>query len=184
MSFVTVWAPRNDPTLGTWSESTATGWTHLIYFETLDDLMNKMKNNGLRGKVDVLGIVAHGDAGGLIQLGRPLTLETLPSFANSLNRLRYYLKPEAVVTFYSCIAAVGEGGTNLLKSLSRHLPGRWIVAFTVFGIASTIMGHPGLMGYNVNLDPTRSMGMLNPSIPYAKWAHNGEIVHWPVGEGP
>jgi len=180
----TVWAPFDDNTLGTWLESTRTGWTHLIYFNSLADLNTKMDGRRLQHEVDILGIVAHGDAGGLVNLGSPLTVESIRAFQVQLIRLHWYLKPEAVVTFYSCVAGVGQAGSELLKVLSIWLPGRWIVAFTVFGIVGTIMGQPGVMGYNTRNDPSTSLGLLNPSIPYTKIARNGQIVRWPAGEGP
>lgn len=179
----TVWAAINDPTVGTFRESTTTGWSHLFYFDTLSDLLIKMKQNRLRGKVDILGIVAHGDAGGLVNLGSPLTPETIDEFRNPLHTLRWYLKPQATVAFYSCVAAIGEGGSKLLAEVSRLLPGRYIVGFTVWGIGSTIMGFPGMMSYSFQ-PRGPSMGALNPSIPHTKIALNGEIVRWPDGEGP
>lgn len=179
-----VWASVNDDSLGTWRDpSTNSPWSHMFYFNTLPDLLIKMKHNNLRGKVDILGIVAHGDAGGLVNLGSPLTPETIDGFRNVLHTLRWYLKPHAVLAFYSCVAAVGEGGSKLLEELSRLLPGRYIVGFTVWGVGSTIMGYPGIMEYSLQYRGS-SIGLLNPSIPYTKIALNGSIVRWPDGEGP
>lgn len=192
-SFVTVWAPRvfnwredlhNE--VGELDEETQrrTGWTHHLYFNALSDLMAKMRRAGLRNKVDILGIVAHGNAGGLVQLDRNLTIDTISSFDSELELLRRYLKRTAVLTFYSCIAAAGVEGTNLLLELSRRLPGRWIVGFTVFGIVSdSFPNAPGTMGYNTRRgDVTTSLGQLSPAIPETKAALNGTIVALPASE--
>jgi len=183
MSIVTVWAPRNDPTLGSWIPNPATGWSHLVYFDDFQDLLAKLQSRDVGGHVDILGIVAHGQPGS-VNLGGELSVETIGAWTDRLGVLQRVLAPEACLAFYSCVAGVGEPGSKLLRTLSKLLPGRWIIGFTVWGVGSTIVGAPGVMSYSVSGSTGAPQGRLDPSIPHTKIARDGEIVRWPAGEGP
>ena len=82
----TVWAPFRAERVGRWADQAyETGWSHTIHFSSLRDLLNGMgSRGGLRGQVTRLGVVAHGDRQGLIQLDRHVTTATLGSFSHEL----------------------------------------------------------------------------------------------------
>src|SRR5205085_7171855 len=126
--------------VGAWERRPETGWSHTLQMTGLTGLVESMDKAGLRGVVTQLGIVAHGDQPGVVQLDRVLMAATSSGFESEFNRLRWYLTRDAMLTFYSCIAGQGERGSRLLIEISRLLPGRTVVGFEVFGL----IGPPGL----------------------------------------
>lgn len=181
MSLVTVWAPRNDPGLGSWTANPDSGWGHLVYFDDFADLLAKLQPDRVGGEIDILGIVAHGLPGS-VNLGGELSNENIGAWEAHLDALRRRLAPEACLTFYSCVAGRGTPGTKLLCALSKQLPGRWVTGFTVWGVAGTIAGAPGVMSYSLDSLGRQPVGRLDPSIPHTKIARNGSIVRWPADE--
>ena len=172
----TVWAAR----LGNWRNDPSSGWSHMISFHALSDLIASLRDEELRGKVSRLGIVAHGDTGGRVEFDSDMTPSTLSTFRRDLNRLRWYLKPNAMMTFYSCVAGQGELGSDLLIGLSRLLPGRTIVAFTVWGCFSPYPGNPGqIQPSTTPRCATMARNRMSPWDPTTKWAFEGRIVRWP-----
>jgi hypothetical protein len=182
-----VWAFR----VGAWTSDPSTGWSHTIGpFHALSDLMKSLDRARLRGMVRRLAIVAHGDHPGVIVLDHRLTPATISHFATELNRLRWYLTPNAMLAFYSCIAGMGEEGSRLLIALSRHLPGRTIVGFELYGLIGPggLPNAPGNMTATEAAEQQMAMlssarhGRLSPWCPFAKHARDGQIVHLPILE--
>jgi hypothetical protein len=182
----TVWASRVG---GTWSP--ANGWTHCLGFWTLDNLISQMEKEGLRG-ISKLGIIAHGDRGGLVQLDRDLTPETVHTFSSEFKKLRYYLTPNARLVFFSCIAAQGIEGDKLLSALSKLLPGREVAGFIVFGwmppgTKGELGGVPSPAGAFYEAGGTlfkraedyRGQKLVNEWHETTKWARDGWIVRPP-----
>jgi hypothetical protein len=175
----TVWAFR----VGSWIP--ARGWGYLLQFNGLRDLVTTLKDNRLEGKVSQLGIVAHGNVVGQVQLDRALTVETLPQFSAELAMLSEYLKPNAWVTFYSCIAAKAIEGSAFLASLSTYLRGRTIVGFVLYGFIAPGWNDAGVvkasetMNAKVAMDPSQhaTHGFLDPWCRFAKRAKDGRIIH-------
>jgi hypothetical protein len=176
----TVWAAR----IGNWHSDTSSGWSHNLGFNALSDLLTTLGDEGLRGRVNRLGIVAHGDVGGLVQLDRNLTVSTLSSFSRELNALKDYLTLNAMLIFYACVAGRAEPGTRLLRELSQILEGRTIVGFNVYGCYSPHPSVPGQM--RSSLMPSCSTGStggpMSPWNEHAKWAYQGWIARWPYDE--
>src|SRR5687768_15247288 len=115
----TVWAPFSAPRIGEWQDRAySSGWSHTIRFSSLRNLLDRMsERGGLRGRVRRLGIVAHGDIDGVVQLDRLLTAGTVSRFASEFNDLRLYLTSDAQLIFYSCIAGGGADGVRLLNAV-------------------------------------------------------------------
>lgn len=180
----TVWAYR----VGDWSR--APGWGHVFEFRGLGDLISSMEDAGLQGKVSQLGIVAHGDLAGRIELDRDLTVETMPRFYADLATLTRFLSPDAWVTFYSCIAGSAKEGSELLISISKHLRGRTIVGFVLYGLIGPGKNAAGAVKASetqypsVAMDPKQhaTHGYLDPWCRFAKRAKDGRIVHIPILE--
>ena len=209
----TVWSAHTAPGIGQWrKQAYETGWSHTFRFSSLEHLVDQMsRSRGLRerrptlpfrtmspprpdfreyGQVTRLGIVAHGDRDGVVQLNRNLTADSMLSFATELQELSTYLTPDAKVIFYSCIAAAGSDGDRLLNALSIRLCGRTIIGFTVFGEtdASELLSamspqSPGRVREAPHGPGTGRLGregLLGPWSIYAKWSRNGVIVRRPV----
>jgi Domain of unknown function (DUF4347) len=170
-----------------WTDSRETGYDYVFLFNSLTDLCNKMASSRLQGKVQILGIVAHGPQfnGGLVKLNRDLTVESISTFTEEFQQLRYYLTRSATVAFYSCTLGYGGSGSALMIEISSRLPGRTIIGFSVWGITSPYFSsNPGLVGYNRYPDSTHSEGFLFPNNDFAKWARDGQIIRLPLAERP
>jgi hypothetical protein len=209
----TVWAAHIAPRIGQWQQQAyETGWSHTFRFSSLTHLVNQMSYcRGLRerhptaplrtmrpprpdsheyGQVTRLGIVAHGDREGVVELDRHLTADSMPSFATELEELSTYLTPDAKVIFYSCIAGAGIDGDRLLNTLSVRLRGQTIIGFTVFGetdasealsaIAPQSPGRVREAPHGRGTGRSGREGLLGPWSIYAKWSLNGAIVRRPI----
>ncbi len=174
----TVWAPR----IGSWTNDPSSGWSHTISVNKLSDLMDSMQDENLQGTVNRLGIVAHGSLGGEVELDPRLTVRSMPR--SDLQRLRLFLRRNAMLTFYSCVAGKGEPGSRLLMALSRELSGRTIVGFTVYGCTGGVgWGAPGNMQWSGDMNcNVMSSARLSPWSQPSKWAFEGNIVRWPPEE--
>ncbi len=174
----TVWAAL----VGVWIDKAyATGWSHSIQFHGLADLNRSMQQRGVQGKVTKLGIVAHGNQAGRIVLDRMMTATNLQSFARDLERLRWFLTADAQVCFSSCVAGKASEGSALLSALSRQLPGRTIIGFTLWGETGAPGGTPNDPGdvrerESLLVPAPPKARRLSPEHPAAKWARNGVIV--------
>ena len=154
------------------------------------DLADSLERARLRGAVNQLAIVAHGDQPGVVQLDRLLMGSNVSSLAADFAKLKPYLTADGMLTFYSCIAGKDELGSRLLIEVSRLLPGCTIVGFEIFGVIGPagLKNDPGSMkGTGMALeqlavDPRAQLGRLDPWCKFAKRAKNGKIVHLPVLE--
>lgn len=172
-----VWASHHQ-IQAAWSDSRVT-FQHVFSFNSLTELCGEMGRNGLRGRVNVLAVVAHGgsDLGGSVRLDRILTVESVGNFDDEFQLLRRYIIRDGFLIFYSCAAGFGSAGTELLKKVSGKLPTRTIIGFTVWGITGPHgVTHPGFMGFTHYPDVTRSEGLIDVTGPYANWARDGEII--------
>jgi Domain of unknown function (DUF4347) len=142
-----------------------------------------------------LGILAHGDAGGVITIGadaiNPATFET---FRGSISQLRNYLAPSADIFIYGCVSATSKAGSALLKEISTILPGRRIIGFNVINIVKKPMGtsevrrqdgkpcfDPEIWCTNVRASntPFKFVNEATDLAPQAKIAQNGKVTKWP-----
>jgi hypothetical protein len=180
----TVWAVKSigeSEVKSPFDESHDFGFRFVFSFEHLRDLIATIVREKLR--VAHLGIVAHGDADGQVQLGPDLTPESIAQYSGELADLRCILLPEAYLTFYACIAGRGERGSALLVKLSTELWGRTIVGFELFGYLGPYLSTPGVVqatAYSAGKpDPRDKLGNLDPWGRWAKRARNGKIIHIP-----
>jgi hypothetical protein len=185
-----VWAFRE----GKFASNATSGWSHTVKFGAIDDqqpmmgnrdtgtadLLDQLENANLRGIIDRLDIVAHGDPGKLLMSGRK-SRETHPQ---QLRDLAVFLRSNAMLVFPSCRLGAGTTGDEYLKFLSHLLPGRVIVANDTWGwFAPVAPSYPG------QVQEAPSAGNPGPGAPYftpwsahAKWAYRGSIVRLPTDE--
>ncbi|KIT14897.1 DUF4347 domain-containing protein [Jannaschia aquimarina] len=203
----TVWAPYHADGIGTYHDRAyASGWSHTIHHHGFYNLTRQMAERNLERSVTRLGIVAHGDTSGVIQLGRVspdrperdpqeqrrnLTVLTLDSFAKEIGDLQDFLTARAELIFYSCAAGAQAAGDRLLEGISRLLPGRTVVGFTVYaaGASSNDLSGlspmtPGALFPSMGLRGMRieGHGTVDPHDVFAKWARDGRIVRRPPVE--
>lgn len=163
----------------------AGGWSHTIHFDKLTELLKKLEDEKLHGRVNKFVIVAHGDKAGLVKLNKDLTTETLESFAADLTTLGKFLTPDGKLLFESCQAGAGEGGSLLLVNLSKLLkPEQTVVGYIVNGLGP---GPGGGLAGDIFEAPKSMPGMAASQFKgskrrmteesfYAKWARGGKIV--------
>ena len=185
----TVWAPHSSPRTGNWVDRAYdSGWSATIGFATLDDLSAKMGERGLAGTVTQLGIVAHGDSPGVVQLDRELRATSIQQFASGFDALDRMLTRQAKLIFFSCIAGREALGSALLMALSMRLRGRTIIGFEVSGWIANLPSNPGqvleyLGGWpGPNPPPPNPAVIMTPWGRFAKWALDGRIIRYPVLE--
>jgi hypothetical protein len=174
----TVWAYRE----GAFSRTASTGWSHTINFTSPSDLATQMDAASLRGRVQRLVILAHGNRPGqLLMEGTRLGATS----AAVIGRLYApFLRSDAMLVLMACIAGAGDDGSLFLRRLSTELRGRVIVGFSAYGVIDSSFGgalNPG----NVQAAPGQrpvSGARLEPWSPWAKWAHEDVIVRLPADE--
>jgi len=181
-----VWAFR----AGNFTKDRSSGWSHTIHFKSLKELTEELANNSLEGQVEILAIVAHGDSNGLVQLDRNLTPGTLASFGDELDTLNKFLVTHGKLIFVSCIAGTGKEGDELLTGISKRLPNRHVIGFTIFG-GMAQEGFPTLPGQILEVQhwmpgmPAKLLKGLPTLTEYSyfsKWARNGYITRIPIDE--
>lgn len=174
----TVWAYRE----GAFSRTASTGWNHTINFTSPSDLAGQMDAAGLRGRVQRLVILAHGDRPG--QLLMEGTRHGATSAAVIGRLYAPFLQSNAMLILMACIAGAGDDGSLFLRRLSTELRGRVIVGFSAYGVIDSSFGgalNPG----NVQAAPGQRPvpgARLQPWSPWAKWAHQDMIVRLPANE--
>jgi len=182
-------------------------WDQVMEFDTLSQLLDKFRKANLtKGQVRKLGIVAHGDKGGTVQM-QPvdLTKATAGQFVKDFEALREYLWESARIIFYSCVAAKQAEGSALLNELSsKYFPGRHVIGFEKYGLANdgaqpagTLRCSEKTVDGKVHPDfyckPTatvksetdyrrRTEQILSEYAIYAKWSYKGNIIKLPYGE--
>jgi hypothetical protein len=201
---VNVWAYRTEKLKADFVP--AGEWDYAIQFDTLDDLLEDFKKNNIpKGQVGKLGIIAHGDTPGVVQL-KPvhLTKGTAAQYQNQFRALREYLWMNARIIFYSCIAGGSTEGSNLLKTLSgQFFDNQHVIGFEKYGLVNTGTQPAGTMRCtNLYLDkfkpeyycdPTATMKtvtdvrmqteqILSEYAIYAKWSFKGQIISLPYSE--
>jgi hypothetical protein len=169
----TVWAYRE----GMFPHNPRSGWSHSIHFDSLSSLVSGLEDAHLHGAVERLAVVAHGYPGKVHMDGNTAVS------ADDLSILEPYLKSNAMLIFVACNAGFEVAGNLFLTSVSRALPGRVIVAFSVWGYIDQWPTTPG----NVPAAPAAKRPKpgtpdLTPWGSYAKWAYRGQIVRWPEEE--
>lgn len=178
----------------------ANGWHSVYPFDTLRELVDVLRaNNYEQRKISKLGICAHGDIGGLVQISSAtnLTADNVDymGILIYLNQLRDFLTADAMVVFVSCAAGQGSEGSRLLLRLSRLWRNRTIIGFTTFGVISTAFNSANAPGNvadtqegswlyaNNALDDAllegRRLPRMEENQPTAKWARNNVIIRTP-----
>ncbi|MEP6495249.1 MAG: hypothetical protein ABJF01_21360 [bacterium] len=182
-----VWAYR----VGNFPSDAKTGWSYSIHFHGLDELIASLKAKRLERKVDTLAIVAHGDAGGLVQLDRDLTPLSIGSFISAFTDLNaYFEEGGGKLIFISCIAAIGADGDALLTGVSKLVPNTHVVGFTINGAMAqeglptapgqVLDGDNFMRGMSAKLMKGRPV--LTEYSVFSKWARNGYITKIPYQE--
>jgi uncharacterized protein (TIGR03067 family) len=173
------------------------GWTDVIDFRKSMKLsglvseLDKQKEKFL-GRISKLAIVAHGESG-IVHLEPDLTVDNLDSFSKELKQLANYLAPTGKLLFMSCSAAEDETGTGLLQKFSQHLPGRFIIGFTIKGERRVDPTDPGMSqgffagdiheGGPFDRRPVDARPFLTEdSRDYAKWVLNERLYRLPATE--
>ena len=185
---VRVWAHR----IGNFVRKPESGFGFTIRFSGLDDLIASMSKSGLRGRVESLVIVAHGDESGLVQLDRNLTPTALPSFDREFTNLKPYFEPSAgsKLIFMSCLAGLEKDGDRLLCGISARLANVHVSGFEVNGstVAEGMPMEPGSLTDGIGLmngGPAKLMKgkpVLDEYSIFSKWAFNGYITRIPARE--
>lgn len=170
-------------------------------FKSLDELVAQVERTvkGVAGgpaQLSRLGILAHGDFNGEVQIGSDLlNLKTIGALRGKLLSLNALLARNADVYLYGCVAGGSAPGSALLKELSLILPGRRIIGFnTVTRITIREAKLPGQSGFLwPNIKATKLKARLDipaeeplpdadEAAPQAKAARDGKIVKWPADE--
>jgi hypothetical protein len=88
-----------------------------------------------------------------------------------------------MLSFVSCNAGKGPNGSLFLMQLSRELPGRVIVGFSIWGFYSQFKNEPGNVQESINQNrPKPGTPRIGAWGEYAKWAYKGVIVREPMDE--
>jgi hypothetical protein len=190
---VTVWAHQE----GLFTDDPGSGWSHTIQFGVFTsereqelfragsidpgtaDLVEKLEAKGLASRVERLAIVAHGIPGAVFMTGKTMP----PASPGSLARLGKYLVRTGMLTFASCNAGEGPNGSQFLIALSRHLPQRVVVGYSISGFFQHFKNTPGnVLEAKSGNRPPPGTAKLTPWSNYAKWAYDGIIVREPSNE--
>jgi len=181
----TIWAWRHDAGEWTANDPERTGWSHQMAFHGLPDLIQRMTalKPAVAGQVTKLGIVAHGNQSGTVQIDPVLTSATAMSMEKDLRRLNEFLAPYARLIFFSCVAGNGDEGTRFLNLLSsQFFPHRYVIGFEVWGLFSRLTPAPGMIDASM-LDrssmpagPGPNSSRLTEYSWYAKWSLDGTII--------
>jgi len=142
----TVWAWRTGTGIWSMNDPDKTGWSHQVEFSDLQDLLQKLNalRPSVKGQITKLGVFAHGDEGGVVEIGPKLTADSAVILGTDLRQLNEFLGAYARVVFFSCIAGAGEPGTAFLNLLpGKYFPHRHIIGFEVFGLYAKGTNAPG-----------------------------------------
>jgi hypothetical protein len=175
-----------------------------VAVSSMGDIVSALK--GFGSKASTLGILAHGDSGGTIELGdEVLNVWKLDSFRSKFRDINDGLRDDATVYIYGCVSATGQNGTALLKEISKMLPHKKVVGFNVIVIVKpssprseggTFLSCGGRRCYDPDMWATTVQSTVgagtatlwNDSVPAtpdassAKVALDGEITVWPKDE--
>lgn len=202
---INVWAYRTN-NLGA-KFKPANEWNEVIQFDSLTDLTDKLGAFKIgRGQLGKLGIVAHGDEPGRVELSpKDLTESSAAEYAPAFRVLDEYLWENARFIFFSCIAAQGPKGSALLNALSgKYLPGRHVIGFEKFGLVNSGEGQAGDIWCSekfiggkfspeyyckpsANITTVRDIKVradqiLTEYAIFSKWSYKGRIIKLPYNE--
>jgi hypothetical protein len=197
VSDAAVWVYRSDRF--NFSRGPANGWGTSYGFTTLEGLVNVLTTEGhAYRKINKLGICAHGDHAGTVQISTATSIRAdnidHPSILRWLTHLESFLTTDAQVVFFSCIAGQSEAGTLLLRRLSRLWRNRTIIGFTTFGYIDTSFSAPNApgnvyeTGQTVDAQVTGQFirsgqhhaSRMNINSPTAKWVRNDVVIRTPL----
>lgn len=193
-----IWVYRRDRFAFT--TGAANGWETSYSFTTLRELVRALRDHDhTTRRINKLGICAHGDVGGVVQISSATSLDAsnvdYPDINTLLTELGTFLTHDAQVIFFSCIAGQGTGGTNLLNRLSTLWAGKVVIGFTTFGYIDTSFSAANAPGniydtgqltqlladavaQRVRTGRTR-IPRMNESNASAKWSRNGSLIRVP-----
>jgi hypothetical protein len=171
----------------TFEANPSSGWSHLFTDRhSLNELMASLSEAKLHGRVKHLALVAHNESGhaGVVTYGSPIAWSDSAAIA-TFGGLGIYLRQDGMLSLYSCMSGAGREGDDLLRNVSKQLPGRTVVAFCAYVHVSKVgKNDPGnVCGQLFRNGPCDKA--LEPLTPWgwaAKRARNGEIVHIPTFE--
>jgi hypothetical protein len=149
-------------------------------------------------KINKLGICAHGDISGVVDISAATVLRAsnvdYPGILTQLRAIENFLTRDAMVIFFSCVAGQGVEGTRLLTNLSGVWPHRIIIGFTTFGYIDTSMGARNAPGNIYDTGQTLDgrvagtlihsgrlrPGRMDENGPSAKWVRNRRVLRAPL----
>lgn len=170
-------------------------WEMARAFADLDGLVKDVEMVAKDFKLRKLGILAHGDVGGVIHIGTTeVNVANLDANRAKISEIAGFLTPDADVYVYGCVSAVGRAGSALLKELSLMLPGRRVIGFNVLTSTPTA-GHkaaaemciwPDIQATDMKSDLLKDISKTRvpatDTAAAAKIAKDGQIIKWPVDE--
>ena len=175
-----------------------------VAISSMDDIVSALKAFG--SKASTLGILAHGDQGGNVELGNEvLDVWSLDSFRSKFDDINAGLRDDATLYIYGCLSGAGRNGSVMLKEISKMLPRKRVVGFNVLVLVkpsiarledTNFLGFGGRRCYDPDMWATTVKSKLgastnmiwNDSVPAtpdaisAKVAMNGIITVWPKDE--
>jgi hypothetical protein len=185
-------------------EPETTLWRRTRLVTTVGELLDAVRTTASEFTVAKFGILAHGDVGGYLQVGKDeIDLETIGHFSGSIALLDRYLAPGADIFIFGCTSGFGRQGSAFLKEWSRLLPGRRVIGFNFVNTLVPVNPHRvedvfcfdpevwatsvrnfgefnDFLARNKNRLPT--VNEATDSAPQAKIALDGRIVKWPGDE--
>lgn len=186
------------------SESAVGTWRKNRLATNLEAAITTARDISNAFSITNFAVLAHGNAGGRFIVGSDdVNPATLPRYARQFTELSRVLAPQADIFIFGCDSGYEEGGSVLLKELSKLLPGRRVIGFSRFNAVNpkgtrreggSVCFDPDVWCTDVtnSLDAMNAQGkgkplFVNPatdSAPQAKIAKEGAIIKWPDGENP
>jgi Domain of unknown function (DUF4347) len=186
------------------SESATGTWRKNRFAASLEAAIVTTRDISGSFSITSFAVLAHGNVGGRFNIG-PDTVDpsTLPRYVRQFTELSRILAPQADIFIFGCASGFEEGGSVLLKELSKLLTGRRVIGFSRFNAVNPkgSRRESGRICFDPDVwcsDVTSSLEALNAqakgkplfinpatdSAPQAKIAKDGAIVKWPAGENP
>lgn len=181
-------------------------WRKTVRVKSLSEVVQAAKGETAQSGLSRLGILAHGDVGGLLTVGDDvLHPASFDDFKPQFEALRPCLAGNAEFYILGCVTGAGPDGSALLKGISEILRGVRVIAFNVInavnpknprregGIFSKACYDPEVWatGSKSALDAALALrdgklwqNLADEKAPQAKIAKDGKIVKWPSDEDP
>ena len=169
-------------------------WEMAGSFEDLPQLVKRVETIAAQFPLKKLGILAHGDMGGVFHIGSTIVnVKNVDSHKSEFAKIAGHLTSDADVYIFGCISGVGRSGSALLKELSLLLPGRRIIGFNVITSTPVSAKEPGepCLWPDIRATDIKSeilQGKIKTRVPAtdtasaAKIAKGGKIIKWPSDE--